>query len=93
MRKKSLYRNCWSFRTISQLETLRAVGDDYERAAYNVDAECGVLMSNPLHMDNVFLAGIQLMSKAIADCYLSFMFVFSTGAEEISLVCVILKLA
>lgn len=64
VRKKSLYSQSWSFRTTSQLEALRAVGDEYEKHAYEVQsAECEILLTNPLHMEDIFFAGVEIMGK------------------------------
>lgn len=69
VRKNSAYRNTWSFRTTYQVEALRAVGGDYEKHAYDIEsAECSVLLTNPLHLEDIYFAGVQLMGKDYIYC-------------------------
>ena len=40
------------------------MGDDYEKLAYDIESsELEILSTNPLHMTDIFLAGVQLMGK------------------------------
>ena len=66
VRKKSLYRNAWTFcGELSQYRALYMVADDYEKHVYDVDdAEKQILLwNNPLRMDNVFLEKIEKMGQ------------------------------
>ena len=63
VRTKSLYREAYSFRTVNQYRALYIVGDDYDKHAYEVEnaEHRGLLLNNPLHLDNIFIAGVQKM--------------------------------
>ena len=65
VRSKSEYREEWSFTTVNQYRALYMLGDDYEKHAYEVEESerCGLLPANPLHLDNVFIAGIQMIGN------------------------------
>lgn len=61
VRKKSLYRDAWSFLTTSsQYRALYSVGSDFEKLCYDNQGGdlVGVLPHNPLHLDDIYLQGI-----------------------------------
>lgn len=65
VKSKSLYRDEWSFSTVNQYQVLYKLASDIDKHDVE-DAGCsGLLLDNPLHLDDAFLARIQMIGKSI----------------------------
>lgn len=60
VRKKSLYAEQWSFQTVNQHRALCITAD--EDLKQEIEDQYGLFIENPLHLENVFFAGVELMS-------------------------------
>ena len=60
-RTKSHYRDEWSFTTVDQLNALCKIGDNELEHQYDQPGTMGLAPENPLHFDDVFIAGLEIM--------------------------------
>ena len=64
VRKRSDYRDVWTFRTMNQQQVLCEVGNVDTTRAYEEqvrELSTALMADNPLHMDDVFFAGIEMI--------------------------------
>ena len=60
-RTKSSYRNEWSFSTLDQQRVLCRVDSVEMQHKYEELGAMGLLSDNPLHFDDIFLSGLEMM--------------------------------
>jgi hypothetical protein len=64
VRKKSLFREVWSFQTVNQQRALCiSAEDDYTKL--ELENLHGLSLHNPLDMGDVFFAGVELTSELL----------------------------
>ena len=70
VRKKSLYSEEWSFQTVNQQRALCITAeDDYMK--HEFENLHGLSHQNPLDMDDIFFAGVELTSELLTDVWLN----------------------